>query len=404
MWLSFFVFLIRVRPPRSIRTVTLFPYPTLFRSLEQLRRLAVAELAEQVPGDARLAALVVLVGAIDVEELEARPLRRCPRPIRGRLLGDPPRHPAVEEVLAPAVAVQRAQPREVLAVRIVVEARRAIAVGRRRGGVDQRDLLLRAVVPEYLGQAKVVGEQRVAVALRGGRDGAEVEDGGEPPFGPAQELRQLLRRDHVLDLVVGEVAPLVALAQAVADDHRLAALAEGGDEIGADEAGAAGDEKHGRGESLVIWRSVKKRLLIEARRKPPQPRPLPGLQGSTGRRTRLMCAPPAAILSMGRSAPRRRKDEKCRARARSSTTWRSWRAARSALPPACARRSRRAFASSSSACSPRWTWCRARSSTPWPRSPRRRARARKRRSEEHTSELQSLMRISYAVFCLEKKT
>src|SRR3546814_1407630 len=26
-----------------------------------------------------------------------------------------------------------------------------------------------------------------------------------------------------------------------------------------------------------------------------------------------------------------------------------------------------------------------------------------RRSEEHTSELQSLMRISYAVFCLEKK-
>src|SRR3546814_1273087 len=32
-----------------------------------------------------------------------------------------------------------------------------------------------------------------------------------------------------------------------------------------------------------------------------------------------------------------------------------------------------------------------------------RARARMR-SEEHTSELQSLMRISYAVFCLKKKT
>src|SRR3546814_10562115 len=31
-------------------------------------------------------------------------------------------------------------------------------------------------------------------------------------------------------------------------------------------------------------------------------------------------------------------------------------------------------------------------------------RARARRSEEHTSELQSLMRISYAVFCLKKKT
>src|SRR3546814_3940205 len=32
-----------------------------------------------------------------------------------------------------------------------------------------------------------------------------------------------------------------------------------------------------------------------------------------------------------------------------------------------------------------------------------RASARARRSEEHTSELQSLMRISYAVFCLKKK-
>src|SRR3546814_14573951 len=29
---------------------------------------------------------------------------------------------------------------------------------------------------------------------------------------------------------------------------------------------------------------------------------------------------------------------------------------------------------------------------------------RSQRSEEHTSELQSLMRISYAVFCLKKKT
>src|SRR3546814_6787770 len=35
--------------------------------------------------------------------------------------------------------------------------------------------------------------------------------------------------------------------------------------------------------------------------------------------------------------------------------------------------------------------------------PRRSARV-SARSEEHTSELQSLMRISYAVFCLKKKT
>src|SRR3546814_1928384 len=34
---------------------------------------------------------------------------------------------------------------------------------------------------------------------------------------------------------------------------------------------------------------------------------------------------------------------------------------------------------------------------------RRQALRQGRRSEEHTSELQSLMRISYAVFCLTKK-
>src|SRR3546814_5376750 len=33
----------------------------------------------------------------------------------------------------------------------------------------------------------------------------------------------------------------------------------------------------------------------------------------------------------------------------------------------------------------------------------KRRRSKERRSEEHTSELQSLMRISYAVFCLKKK-
>src|SRR3546814_1093683 len=42
---------------------------------------------------------------------------------------------------------------------------------------------------------------------------------------------------------------------------------------------------------------------------------------------------------------------------------------------------------------------------PLPRAARmvRRGQLRGARSEEHTSELQSLMRISYAVFCLKKK-
>src|SRR3546814_6063739 len=46
----------------------------------------------------------------------------------------------------------------------------------------------------------------------------------------------------------------------------------------------------------------------------------------------------------------------------------------------------------------------ARGTIPARHRPRKQApRARCLRSEEHTSELQSLMRISYAVFCLKKK-
>src|SRR3546814_9533016 len=71
-----------------------------------------------------------------------------------------------------------------------------------------------------------------------------------------------------------------------------------------------------------------------------------------------------------------------------------------------------------SGCSPAPTWPGTASAPPPPRSPgsgrtaRRcsrpptpasRATASATRSEEHTSELQSLMRISYAVFCLKKK-
>src|SRR3546814_5834589 len=50
-------------------------------------------------------------------------------------------------------------------------------------------------------------------------------------------------------------------------------------------------------------------------------------------------------------------------------------------------------------CPPRTSSARRRQSSPAPRRPRPNGG----RSEEHTSELQSLMRISYAVFCLKKK-
>src|SRR3546814_1409830 len=53
----------------------------------------------------------------------------------------------------------------------------------------------------------------------------------------------------------------------------------------------------------------------------------------------------------------------------------------------------------------RWAWPGrgTRGSPAAARASRRSPPAPPRRSEEHTSELQSLMRISYAVFCLKKK-
>src|SRR3546814_3100351 len=50
-------------------------------------------------------------------------------------------------------------------------------------------------------------------------------------------------------------------------------------------------------------------------------------------------------------------------------------------------------------------YCRAAADALWAPASRRQLRKNHAgRSEEHTSELQSLMRISYAVFCLKKKT
>src|SRR3546814_9202031 len=64
-----------------------------------------------------------------------------------------------------------------------------------------------------------------------------------------------------------------------------------------------------------------------------------------------------------------------------------------------ARAERAAFAGVAASAAPTWMdrgACRA-AGLRWLR------RGFRRRSEEHTSELQSLMRISYAVFCLKKK-
>src|SRR3546814_3567851 len=66
----------------------------------------------------------------------------------------------------------------------------------------------------------------------------------------------------------------------------------------------------------------------------------------------------------------------------------------------CRDRSNRSINMSCCCATPLLKWCTNMPFPPWCRL----AQSVFRRSEEHTSELQSLMRISYAVFCLKKKT
>src|SRR3546814_2119901 len=79
---------------------------------------------------------------------------------------------------------------------------------------------------------------------------------------------------------------------------------------------------------------------------------------------------------------------------------RAWRAARVASPSLLFAASRPLYSMKgrSAPGSPDWL-----SDRVALRPSRRGCRAWPKRSEEHTSELQSLMRISYAVFCLKKK-
>src|SRR3546814_3461353 len=74
-------------------------------------------------------------------------------------------------------------------------------------------------------------------------------------------------------------------------------------------------------------------------------------------------------------------------------------------PPTCAARSRRHGSRPSAAAAQSFRRDRrGRASLQEDRSARRSLLRFRARSEEHTSELQSLMRISYAVFCLKTKS
>jgi hypothetical protein len=205
---------------------------------EQTRRLAARGLLELVEHDRGHAPLVVLVRAVDVEEAQARPLRRRRHPAHEHV-----GHAPVEGELRPAIEVERPEPGQRLGRGVVLEALRAVAVDRGGGGVDEGDLPFRAGGPEEQRQGQVGGRHQVAIGCRGGADGPHVQHGVERRVG-REEVLDLLRRQDAGNRVLREVAPLRPLAQAVHHHHFRPARGQRRHQVGADETGPARDKIH----------------------------------------------------------------------------------------------------------------------------------------------------------------
>src|SRR3546814_13117804 len=90
-----------------------------------------------------------------------------------------------------------------------------------------------------------------------------MEDGLDRAAVAVEPGGQDSRVDDLDDGVLGDIAPLLALPQPVADDHPGAPVAESGHEVGTDEAGSAGDQAH-VGSSVVGKLSYRRGVRMPA--------------------------------------------------------------------------------------------------------------------------------------------
>ena len=151
--------------------------------LEQLHGAARLDVVEAPRQHAHHRALVIFIGAEHVEEFQARPLRRQLLAL-GRALGDG----HVEQMLAPAVQIHRPQRLQRIDRRVVAKSLRAVAIGRRRRGIDQRRCVGGAPVEQPHRQAKIGFDHQIAVGRGGLRDRAEMDDrrrAGGPSASPS---------------------------------------------------------------------------------------------------------------------------------------------------------------------------------------------------------------------------
>ena len=206
--------------------------------LEQLHRAAGLDVVEAPRQHAHHRALVVFVGTEHVEEFQAGPLRRQFFAAR-RALG----HRHVEQMLAPAIEIHRPQRLQRRERPVVAKALRAVAIGRRRRGVDERRRVRRAPVEQPHRETEIGFDHEIAVGRGGLGNGAEMDDGIEPAA--VQPGRQFRRRHDVGKLALGEVAPFAVMAEQVADrDVGAAGVVQRGHDVRSDKTGAPGHQQH----------------------------------------------------------------------------------------------------------------------------------------------------------------
>src|SRR5574343_302127 len=202
------------------------------RTFEQLDLALGLELVVVVESYRRHATLVGFTRAIDVEITEADDLRR-------RVLGQTLTNDLVEQKFGVAVHIERPFILALLLENI------AATIGGRRGGVEELHVLILAPVEQDQRVAVVVLHHVTTVRLHGVGAGALMQDGLDLAIvvPGLDTFDEILLIKVIGDFAVDQVLELVGLGQVVdGDDVGDAALVQRLDDVGADEAGGAGND------------------------------------------------------------------------------------------------------------------------------------------------------------------
>ena len=189
---------------------------------------------------------MLFVRPIDVEEFHPGPLRRRDARLRQH------HRVHVENMFRPPVQVQRLQFHQGRRIIFIVKPGLAAAIGRRRRGIDQPDLVLRAPAPKHQRQVEIVIEYHIGIAFDRGRRSTHMEDRVELSAEFRQPVGQALGRHDTGNRMFLDIAGLFRHVQPVADiNRRRRPLAQRGNKVRTDKPRTAGHQDHNLLRSLT---------------------------------------------------------------------------------------------------------------------------------------------------------